>query len=222
MKYKLIIIPLVVIPIIIYRIFGTRYGAWEVNSTQTMPYISGNTLAIEKTRKVRTFSNSFSANGFGYESIWTDGKKIKIRSCEASTDVENYIWNTEIYKTMNRSREKFWFKDKLRERVIPNHKIVVVSVNPTVAIMVPIKYEISENGHHEWITEGWGSELGCVFLESWTVHKGTRFPYRDDIKWFECSSTNLPKELTGNKIELPNATLRFVKENDYMMVYRDR
>jgi hypothetical protein len=205
-------------------VFGTSYSEWEYAKSEEMPYISAGVIAIEKFRHVHDFSNSLTANGVGTQLIWTDDKDIFINKpyLETSGKVESYIMNTGIFKEMRETVEKGYVNSVMVQKRVPNHKFCIVSVLPTIVVMWPFKYKITEFGRMEYDANNWGSDAGGSFLESDTISKGIRFPYSEDIKWFNCDSTIMPQPLIDMVIDLPKVKLVFKKEGDFINVYREK
>ncbi len=182
-----------------------------------MPYIAADTMARGQTRRVYSFANGFTAKGFETEARWTDGKELVIPADEASKAVDEYFWTTGIYKVMKRSRIKMWFNGALRPQVLPDYKVVVISVRPTVAVMVPCV-----QGTDEWYSNSWGSDLWTTFLDEAVVSTGTSFPASSGIKWFIADRQEHPRLLVDRAIDDESVRLVFEKKNDRIIVRREK
>jgi hypothetical protein len=201
----------------------TSYGKWEECNHRSMPYISANTLAMEKERRIHGWAWSFSTVGYGLEIIWTDDNGKKINCSEISNTLDTYIYDSGLYEKMRDSYNKVFFRGVEVSRKVPSHKFVIVSLRPILVLMIPFEYEYNNvTKGHKLAEEPWGWQFRCNLLEEYTVHTGTKVPYSENIMWFSPEKKSLPQPFLDMKIEMDNIKLSFKKEGNYIFAIRER
>ena len=204
---------------------------WTAENEPT-PYIAANQLAVSQTRSVQNLTTLMNPTGYRYESRWTDGKKIKLHKNKVKWEIEDYLLKTVYYSNLKKSNSNTvgygdfgTVNNKINE-----HRLYLISLHPTVVIMVPIQAKFVDKipgtlfGKMEMLGTPDGKILGFTGLVE-GVYSGGEVPFQDEIMWFAPTVTGEPilldkKTDVTREISVDNCHLLLIKDGNILKVER--
>jgi hypothetical protein len=197
-----------VIPILIASISFVTGCATEWKTVdEPTPYISAEISALSQSRRVQDLTTIMNTTGDRAESRWSDGKRKNVRKHDVMREIEDHLLGTKYYESLQESgshivgyNEEF---GTLNEK-INDHRLYLISIKPTVLLLVPIHYERpiplpnSVYGIKEILNSPDGAVLGFHGLIEF-IYSGSSVPYENEILWYAPSAGDEPKALEQNE-----------------------
>lgn len=205
-----------------------RKGPWKVSEGHV--WGGPGRRSITKSRRVDSANAYFTVAGFEVETVWKTASGRQLNPREIVASVKDYLAATGV---RGQAPGAGAFVNGV-EMKAPDFKFCIVSVDPTVVLMVPFAYDheagslIEMRGYPDQFSRQdpeWGYRMAHNGFMVDDIFLGTDFPFIEGTRWFDPSSKRKAASLEFDgrgtaTVDVDAARLQFLRRGERLYVER--